>query len=146
MYTASSGEITGMTPGVSYTIFAPTNAAILEAVKAGYLPGSIVNGVPVPLFKPTLPAQIDQVTNFLNYHILNKTAIATDGEGSGAYETFLKNATGAAATIFVNNNTANAMTLTDMNSRTGTVQFGLSNYLSNRVVIHLVDNYLQYKL
>ncbi len=145
MYNASTFEILGLSAGVFYTIFAPTNEAILEAVKDGFLPGTIVNGNPVPNFKPTLPLQIEQVNRFLQYHMLNKVSVATDGEESGAYETLLKNANGESTSIFVNNMVVNAMTLTDMNSRTGTVTLNESNYLSNRITIHLVNNYLQYK-
>jgi uncharacterized surface protein with fasciclin (FAS1) repeats len=145
LYTASTGTINGISAGVSYTIFAPTNAAILDAVRNGFLPGSIVNGNPVPNFRPTNPFQIELVTRFLQYHILNKVAVATDGEASGAYETLLRNAAGESTTIFVNNATVNAMSLTDQFGRIGTVNLNPSNYLSNRVVIHLVDRYLQYR-
>jgi hypothetical protein len=145
IYNTATGEILGLSAGVFYTIFAPNNAAILQAVRDGFLPGSIVNGVPVPNFKPTLPLQIEQVVRFLQYHILNKVSVATDGEGSGAYETLLKNANSETTTIFVNNTALNAMSLTDMFSRTGTITLNESNYLSNRIVIHLVNNYLQYK-
>lgn len=145
LYVAGTGEIQGLSAGVFYTIFAPTNAAILQAVRDGFLPGTIVNGNPVPNFKPTSPLQIEQVKMFIQYHILNKVSVATDGESSGAFETLLKNAASESTSIFVNNTVTNAMSLTDQFGRTGTVTLNQSNYLSNRVVIHLVDNYLQYK-
>lgn len=144
MYNASTGDIAGLGAGVFYTIYAPTNAAILQAVRDGLLPGTIVGGNPVPLFKPTLPLQIEQVSRFIQFHTINKNAMATDGEGSGAYETFFRNRNGDATTIFVNNGAPNVMSVTDMNGRVSNVNLTQSNYLSNRVVIHLLDNYLKY--
>jgi hypothetical protein len=143
-YNKTTGAIPGLGAGVFYTIYAPTNAAILQAVQDGLLPGTLVGGNLVPLFKPTVPAQIEQVNKFLQFHIINKTALATDGEGSGAYQTFLINSNAEPTTIFVNNVTANVMTVTDMEGRVSTVSLNQSNYLSNRVVIHLLDNYLKY--
>jgi uncharacterized surface protein with fasciclin (FAS1) repeats len=145
MYTASSGEIAGISAGVFYTIFAPTKEAILEAVRDGYLPGTIVNGNPVPNFKPTTFNDKELVNRFIQYHILNKTSVATDGENSGAYETFFKNANTESTSVFVNNLAVNAMSLTDMHGRNSNVLLGQSNYLSNRVTIHLINNYLQYR-
>lgn len=146
MFNKTTGEIAGMGAGVFYTIYAPTNAAIQRAVQDGILPGTVVGGNTVPNFKPTVPAQIEQVNKFLQYHIINKTAMATDAEGSGAYQTFLSNSIAEPLTIFVNNAAANVMSVTDMEGRVSNVNLSQSNYLSNRVVIHLLDNYLKYKL
>lgn len=146
MFNKTTGEIAGLGAGVFYTIYAPANAAILKAVQDGILPGTLVGGNLVPNFKPTLAAQIEQVNKFLQYHIINKTAMATDAEGSGAYQTFLSNSIAEPLTIFVNNAAANLMSVTDMEGRISNVNLTQSNYLSNRVVIHLLDNYLKYKL
>ncbi len=145
MYNASTGDIAGLGAGVFYTMYAPTNSAVLQAVRDGLLPGTTVGGNLVPLFKPTLPLQIDQVSKFIQFHTINKTAMATDGEGSGAYETFYRNNNGDPTTLFVNNASANVMTVTDMEGRVSNVSLLQSNYLSNRVVIHLLDNYLKYR-
>lgn len=143
-YTASTGDMVGVSSGVFYTVFIPNNAAIQAAVNDGLLPGTGTAPNKVPNFKPTDPADKFLVDNFINYHILNKKAVATNGLESGSYETLFKTNSGDATSIFVNNNTPNAMILTDMNNRTANVILPGSNYLSNRCVIHLIDNYLKY--
>jgi hypothetical protein len=77
--------------------------------------------------------------------MLNRISVATDGNNSGAFETLLRNGAGETTSIFVNNTTPNAMTLTDMDGRSGVVDLAQSNYLSNRVTIHLVNNYMKYR-
>lgn len=143
-YTASTGDIVGVSSGVFYTFFVPNNAAIVQAVNDGLLPGTGAAPNKVPTFAPTNASDKFLVEKFIYYHILNKKSVATDGMESGAYETLFKTNAGDATTIFVNNNVANAMTLTDMNSRTANVIPASSNYLSNRCVFHLLDNYLKY--
>jgi uncharacterized surface protein with fasciclin (FAS1) repeats len=145
LHNAATGEIAGMASGVFYTIFAPTNQAILNAVRDGFLPGTVSGTTVTPNFAPTNPFDIERVSRFLQYHMLNRVAVATDAQDSGAYETFLKNNVGESTTIFVNNSAQGVMSLTDMNARNVQVQTAQSNYLSNRVVIHLTNNYLQYR-
>jgi len=60
------------------------------------------------------------------------------------FESIYKFPNGDASSIFVNNNTPNAITLTDMKNRNATVNLTQSNRLSNRCTIHLINNYLQY--
>lgn len=136
-------EIVGVASGSFYTFFIPNNAAIVAAVNAGQLPGTGTAPNMVPLFNPTLPADKDKVVNFIYYHILNKKNVATDGQESGTFETLYKFSNGDPSTIFVNNTTANAMTLGDMMNRTANVIYSSSNQLSNRATIHLIDNYLR---
>jgi uncharacterized surface protein with fasciclin (FAS1) repeats len=143
-FTASTYDVVGISSGVFYTIFVPNNAAIVKAVNDGLLPGTGTAPNMVPNFAPTDATQKFLIEKFIYYHILNKKTVATNGLESGTYETLFKTNAGDATTIFVNNQTVNAMTLTDMNQRTANVILSSSNYLSNRCVIHLTDNYLKY--
>ena len=97
----------------------------------------------VPNFNPSLLADKEKVNNFIYYHILNKRNIATDGQESGTFETLFKFSNGDPSTIFVNNSTPNAIALNDMLSRPANVVVGSSNNLSNRITLHLIDNYLR---
>ena len=143
-YTASTGDIVNVSPGVFYTFFIPNNAAIEKAVNDGLLPGTGTAPNKVPNFNPTDAAEKYLVEKFIYYHILNKKSVATNGMDGGSYETLFKTNAGDATKIFVNNNAVNTMILTDMNNRTANVILGISNNLSNRVVFHLTDNYLKY--
>ena len=148
IYNATTGEIQGVSAGLFYTVFIPTNAKITLAVNEGWLPGTGTFPNMVPNFNPTLPAEQDKVAKFLQYHILNKKTVGTDGKESGSYEGVLKKNNGDPTAIFVNNTTVGAMKLTDMDTppRYGNVILANSNYLSNRCLIHLIDNYLRYTL
>ena len=108
------------------------------------MPGTGTAPNKVPNFKPSSAAEKELVNKFIYYHILNKKTVATDGRESGSFETLFKNNNGDATNIFVNNMDPNSMSLTDMDSRTANIILASSNYLSNRCVIHLIDNYLKY--
>ncbi len=135
--------IIGMVAGVDYTVFIPTNAAIVAAVKAGILPGTVATGV--PNFKPSAPSDRDLVQNFILYHILNKNTVVPDGRKDGAYATLLQNSTGEATFLTCNNTVPNNMTLTDAWGNISNVVIAKSNNLSNLCVIHSIDKVLNYK-
>lgn len=143
-YIAGTDEILNVAGGTFYTFFIPDNNAIKAAVNAGLLPGTGTAPNKVPNFKPTSAADKDLVTKFIYYHILNKKSVATDGVESGSFETLFKNNNGDPTSIFVNNTTPGAMTLTDMNNRQASIILPSSNYLGNRFVVHLINNYLKY--
>jgi uncharacterized surface protein with fasciclin (FAS1) repeats len=146
LYNASTGAITGLTDGVNYTVFIPTKAAITQAVKDGMLPGNVTTGVPT--YAPTDGLDIGKVSKFIQYHIINKSTVVSDGEKTGLYETLLKNDGGDAASVRVITNTTSALILTDVANRTSNVMLGISdrsNVLSNRAVIHQISNYLKYQ-
>ena len=152
LYNASTGEIAGVSSGLFYTVFVPDSIAIYAAVNAGLLPGTgtVPNKVPNYVQTTWTAAESQLVYNFVQYHILNKKCIGTDGKESGSFETVLKQNNGNAATIFVENQVVNSVKLRDMDTpyRTGNVIIGTttSNFLSNRCNIHLIDNYLKYVL
>jgi hypothetical protein len=144
IFTAATSEITGVSAGTFYTFFIPDNNAILAAVNAGLLPGTGVAPNRRPLFNPTSLAEREQVANFINYHILNKKNIATDGQESGSFETLYKFPNGDPSTIFVNNSVPNVISVNDMRNRSANVTLASSNVLSNRCTIHLINNYLRF--
>jgi len=148
IYNKTTGEIAGLSAGVFYSVFVPNNAAIQKAVNDGLLPttGAVSGGNKVPNYAPTVALDIEKVNRFIQFHILNKKAVATDGNDSGSYETLLRKNNGDPTTIFVNNSAPGIMRLTDMNNEYGNVILANSNYLSNRCVIHLIDNYLKFNL
>jgi uncharacterized surface protein with fasciclin (FAS1) repeats len=143
MYNTTTGEVQGVAAGSFYTFFIPNNAAIVAAVNAGQLPGTGTAPNMVPNFAPTLLADREKVNNFIQYHILNKKNVATDGQESGTFETLFKFPNGDPSTIFVNNITPNSMLVGDMLARTANITLASSNNLSNRITIHLIDNYLR---
>ncbi|MDB5205088.1 MAG: hypothetical protein JWR72_163 [Flavisolibacter sp.] len=145
VYTAATGEITGTVAGSLYTVFVPSNAAIMQAVKDGVLPGSVATGIPNLTASTWTPTQREDVNRFILYHILNKRTLIPNGNinGSGSFETMLKNTVGEVLPITVIN-LPGSIQITDMNNRRANVVVPKSNNLSNRAVIHLIDNYLKY--
>ncbi|RYZ29497.1 MAG: hypothetical protein EOO10_06120 [Chitinophagaceae bacterium] len=143
VYTSSTGEITGTTAGTSYTVFAPSNAAIMQAVKDGVLPGNTTTGVPNVTASTWSSLQKTQVENFILYHVLAKRTVVPNGKESGAFETLLKNAAGEVVPLTVINQVG-TMQVNDVNNRRAQVVVAKSNNLSNRTVIHLIDNYLKF--
>lgn len=143
-FNATTSEIVGTAAGSFYTVFVPDNAAIQAAVNAGLLPGTGTGAVKTPNFNPTLASERELVANFIYYHVLNKKTVIPDGKESGGMETMLKDNKGDAITVTVLSSPG-AMQLTDFANRKSGVRAAQSNNLSNRTVIHLIDNYLQYK-
>jgi uncharacterized surface protein with fasciclin (FAS1) repeats len=144
IFTAATYDIVGVTPGTFYTFFIPDSNAIKAAVNDGRLPGTGIAPNRAPVFNPASQADKLLVSNFINYHILNKKSVATDGLESGSFETLFKNNNGEPTNVFVNNMVPNSMSLTDMNTRTANIIQAYSNQLGTRTVFHLIDNYLKY--
>ena len=141
-FTAATFAINGVNEGSFYTFFVPDNAAIQAAVNAGVLPGTGTGAVKTPNFNPTSLLDKKIVEDFINYHILNKKVVATDGKESGAMETLLKDAVGDPVKISVIN-AVGSMQLADATSKKSNVRVDKSNNLSNRAMIHLIDGYLK---
>lgn len=127
------------------TLFVPDNKAILQAVNDGVLPGSGTPPNKVPNFSPSSPADQNLVREFIQYHILKGSTIVPDGEMAGAYKTYLQDALGNNLKIHIVNG-VNKMQIIDDYGRVSNVIVSSSNHLSNRCVIHLIDNYLKYKI
>ncbi|HEX6431498.1 MAG TPA: fasciclin domain-containing protein, partial [Niastella sp.] len=141
MFNATTTDINGLT-GFS-TVFVPNNAAILQAVNDGILPGTGTAPNKVPTFNPANDVGREQVRRFLQYHILFSRTVVPDGNASGSFDTYLKNAVGANLKISISNSRG-AMHILDAYDRQANVIMAQSNNLSNRCVIHLLDGYLKY--
>ncbi|RZJ20598.1 MAG: hypothetical protein EON51_14560 [Acinetobacter sp.] len=146
LYNATTGAITGATEGTFFTVFIPTKAAIIQAVKDKILPGNSTTGV--PNYAPTDGVDIGKVSKFIQYHILNKNTVVSDGQKLGIYETLLKNDGGDATKITITANSPTVLTISDVTNTKSNVLLtpsSRSNVLSNRTVIHQIDNYLRYQ-
>ncbi|WP_345950225.1 fasciclin domain-containing protein [Mucilaginibacter sp. PAMB04274] len=153
IYNAVTQDITGLTVGASYTVLIPTNAAIAQAVRDGILPGTAATGV--PNFTPSLSTDKDKVSRFILYHIINGLTIAPDGKKSPngtAQPTVLRDGNGNVVNVSVFNQ-PNNLRIQDNFGRSATVLPAsssntpgqiTSNYLGNRTLFHLINNYLQY--
>jgi hypothetical protein len=141
IWDATNRAIVGTTAGSFYTILIPTNDAIINAVKQGLLPGNKTTGAPT--FNSAVAADRDLVVRFLTYHILNKNTVVTDGKKDGAFATLMPNNAGDPTFITVINQ-LNSMELRDAFNNKAKVILSKSNNLSNRAVIHSIDNYLKY--
>jgi uncharacterized surface protein with fasciclin (FAS1) repeats len=141
LWNSATKEIIGTVSGNFYTLLIPTNAAIVNAVKAGLLPGNLATGVPT--FNSAVPADRDKVARFIQYHILNKNTVVPDGKKDGAFVTLLQNSAGDPTYVTVINQ-VNNMELRDAYNNSAKVVLLNSNNLSNRTVIHSIDNYLKY--
>jgi uncharacterized surface protein with fasciclin (FAS1) repeats len=139
LFNTSTFEIAGITAGSFYTVFAPRNSAIVQAVNDGMLPGT----AGVPNFTPTLTADKIKVEKFLSYHFLDKRTVIPNGLDIGSYPSLLRNVVGDPVTFSVLY-PGGVFELTDANSRKARLVTASSNNLSNRTVIHLIDNYMKY--
>jgi uncharacterized surface protein with fasciclin (FAS1) repeats len=138
-YETATGNIIGLAGGSFYTIFVPNNNSIRAAITAGLLPGTAA----VPNFTPTLTADKVLVEKFIQYHILDKRSIIADGKDLGSFATILKTAAGDATQVTVQY-PGGIFELSDAYNRKARMVTALSNELSNRTTIHLIDNYLKY--
>lgn len=141
IYNATTTEIVGLT-GFN-TVFVPNNAAIVKAVNDNLLPGTGTFPNKVPSFNPADVNGKELVRKFLQYHILSSHTVVPDGIVSGRFDTYLKDALGNSVKINISNSKG-AMNILDNNNRTSNVIMAQSNNLSNRCVIHLLDDYLKY--
>jgi uncharacterized surface protein with fasciclin (FAS1) repeats len=144
MYDAATLDVKGTTVGTPYTYLIPTNAAIQQAVKDGLLPGTVTTGV--PNFAPTSSEDQDKVARFLQYHIIAKEQVPfkNQSEEPRGYETLFKDISGNTGTVGVTL-TGSQMVITDSYNRTANAVKANSNVLSNRALIHQIDNYLKYR-
>ncbi len=149
IYTAATGKIEGVDLGTSCTIIVPNNAAIVNAVKAGQLPGNVTTGV--PNFIPTLQGEKDMVADFIRYHIILNSTVSNDGLITGLRETLRKDEFGDKTYINITS-TGGSLSFKDgttINSVGGINPAAnfiptSSNNLADRSLIHLVDNYLKF--
>ncbi|MGG9963167.1 fasciclin domain-containing protein [Ferruginibacter sp. SUN106] len=139
LFNTTTSEITGITAGSFYTVFVPKNSAVVQAINDGLLPGT----AGVPNYTPTLTADKLKVENFINYHILDKRTVIANGNDIGSYPSLLKNTAGDPVTFSILY-PGGIFELGDGYGRKARLVTAQSNNLSNRTVIHLIDNYLKY--
>jgi uncharacterized surface protein with fasciclin (FAS1) repeats len=138
-YDAASNTITGMSGGSFYTVFVPNNAAIRQAITDGLLPGTAAS----PNFNPTTTADKLLVEKFILYHVLDKHTVINDGKDIGGFPSLLKNSVGDPVNFTIQY-PGGVFELSDAFGRKAHLVTAQSNQLSNRTVIHLIDNYLKY--
>lgn len=139
IYDPATATIAGTVAGSFYTIFVPNNAAVRQAITDGLLPGTAA----LPNFTPTTTADKVMVEKFLQYHILDKKSVIADRKDEGNFNSLLKNSNGDAIPITIGY-PGGVFELTDVFGRKARLVNSQSNQLSNRTVIHLLDNYLKY--
>lgn len=134
---ATTGEISGVTSGTFFTVFVPTNDAMLQAVTDGLLPN-----LPPPAWENL---QRIQVANFILYHLVPTFNIVPNGKESGSLETLYVAPDGEVVKVGVANSVG-AIELTDSKGRKANVDMNSTgtNVLGNRAIIHQINTYLNY--
>jgi uncharacterized surface protein with fasciclin (FAS1) repeats len=138
-YDAVNNTINGTSAGSFYTIFVPDSAAICQAIADGLLPGTPA----APNFNPTSTPDKVLVEKFIQYHVIDKRTVIPDGKDTGGFLTLYKNIVGDVVQISIEY-PGNVFEITDAFGRKAHIVPGFANELSNRTVIHLIDNYLKY--
>jgi len=144
LWNSTTKAILGIDVGTDYTVFIPSNAAILDAVKNGWLPGTVNGSVVTPNFAPTVGTDIALVANFIKYHILKGVQVVPDGKKTGAFTTLLYNIDGSSVSLNITNTTAGTMKITDGQGRIANVGAPATATLADHAVIQSIDTYLQY--
>ncbi|MDR7209455.1 fasciclin domain-containing protein [Flavobacterium piscis] len=141
IFNATGDKILGVDLGTSYTFVVPNNAAIVQAVKDGKLPGNITTGA--PNFAPVNLGEQDIVADFIRYHILATKTVSDDGLLGGQIETLRKDSRDEKTYVGVMSDKG-VLTFIDKANRSANFIPNNSNNLADRSLIHLVDNYLLY--
>ncbi|MFC5283099.1 fasciclin domain-containing protein [Pedobacter alpinus] len=137
LYNRTSGVITGVALGTSYTLLVPNNTSIADAITAGLLPASN---------NPTATVDREKVIAFIRYHILSRNTFAPDGnQDVTSTETLYKDGNDEVVNVRINNMLNNLSFTGQSNARTARVINASSINLADRTLIHLVDNYLDYR-
>lgn len=144
IFGAADNSILQVALGSFYTFLIPNNAAIEKAVKDGVLPGNTTTGV--PNFTSADPRDVEKVTNFIYYHILDKNTVASDGQKSGGYATLLKNANGNVLFLNVVSPAKNNLSFNDAYGNNVTININRSNNLAYRTIIHSLNSYLKFNV
>jgi len=134
IYDIEKQEITNISSSDYNTLFIPTNAAMDSAVAHGVIPEK-------GFAYFTLEEQ-NQLLEFVMYHVVPNVIATNDGKASGEWSTLRSTEEGkSTVTLF---NTVENFTVIDQQGRSSNVILPSSNILSNRAVIHQIDNYLKY--
>jgi uncharacterized surface protein with fasciclin (FAS1) repeats len=133
VYTPSTMAITNVIATENNTILIPNDTAIDAAIRDGVLPK-----ISYAVFTD---AQLEKVLKFVMYHIVAKVIVVPDGNVSGKRETYHKTVDGKTYMNIMNE--PGNLIFTDNYGRSAKIVLSSSNVLSNRAVIHQIDNYLK---
>lgn len=135
LYVANDRVITGVAGGSSYTLLMPNNDAIQQAIDDGVLPANPSTGELVEKL---------QIENFIKYHILTNVNIAANGnQDILSAVTLMKNEDDESLTVNVSNAVGN-LRFVDRQGKTVPTVYNLDLYLSDRIVLHELNGYLNY--
>ncbi len=135
LYVANDRVITGVAGGSSYTLLMPNNDAVQQAINDGVLPADPSTGDIVGKF---------QIESFIKYHILTNVNVAADGNSDIlSAVTLAKNENDESLTVNVSNAVGN-LRFVDRKGRTVPTVYTPDLYLSDRIVLHELNGYLNY--
>ena len=132
LYDATNKKLRDLSGGVPNTIFALSNAVVIKAIMAGDLPKTT---------QPTSMEDQNKVKNFFRYHFLVGKSIPYGQVQSGVYPTAYKDINGKTF-VTVTSDEFGHLSLTDRSGKTVQINESKNNILSNRVVIHELNDYL----
>lgn len=133
LYRAADLTLNGIATGSSYTILMPNNDAIQQAIDDGVLPASHTPG--------DLADQV-KVEQFVQHHILTNVNLAPDGnQDIISAISLLKDANDQSIIVGVAN-AVNNLRFIDSSNRTIPVVNNTNLYISNRIVLHELNGYL----
>ncbi|HKJ43743.1 MAG TPA: fasciclin domain-containing protein [Sunxiuqinia sp.] len=135
IYDLDTKIITSIKSGEMNTLLIPCDTAIEGAVRDGYLP-------PITAQNFTQD-QLQQVSDFINYHCINGQIIVPGSGFDGTARTLYQTSDGA--TFLHVTSSENDLTIIDDYNRDVHLIYNKSDILSNNAIIHVTDNYLKYK-
>ena len=141
VYSPETQQIAGIGSAVNQTYLIPNATAIANAVRDGLLP-------PITA-APFTNVEQEQVLRFMRYHILNDEFIRSNATYNykPAFTHYRDDA--GSTVVYVTTGTGNTLEFTDRRGRTAvataTATSGTVNVIGNRAVIHLINNYLDYR-
>lgn len=135
LYKPADRVIDGVAGGSAYTLLLPNNDAIQQAIDAGILPDDPLSGAIQDKFR---------IESFIKYHILTNVNVAPDGnQDIISAITLLKDTNDDSITINLVNRVGD-LRFVDRHNRSIPVVYRTDLYLSDRIVLHELDGYLDY--
>ncbi len=133
LYDPDEMKIKDLNGGIPNTILALPNAAMLQAIKDGVLP------------RGSTDEDILGIKAFMRYHMVQGTSLAQHAFGivfNGDYQTAYKDIDGNKYYVNVLSDDIGNLTLIDIAGRQVKIHPDNNNFLSNRVIIHELETYL----
>nr|WP_294899008.1 fasciclin domain-containing protein [uncultured Pedobacter sp.] len=130
--------------GGFYTFLVPNNEAIKQAVRDGVIAGTVATGA--PNFTPTSSGDLDELIAFINFHVLDKNTVVSDGQKTGGYPTLLKNNNNDPLLVRAISTGKDNLSFADSYGNVVPINLNSSNHLAYRTVIHSLTSYLKYNV